>query len=43
MLQLAAWHEEAGDPAAAATLYRQLLEEVPNSEHARRRLTTLER
>jgi predicted TPR repeat methyltransferase len=43
LLQLGAWHEQAGDPAAAAAVYHQLLEHVPDSQTARRRLTALER
>jgi tetratricopeptide (TPR) repeat protein len=42
MLQLAAWHEQAGDPAAAAAVYRQLLQHVPDSQTARQRLADLE-
>ncbi len=42
MLQLGRWHEEAGDTAAAAELYRELLEEVPDCEAARHRLTELD-
>jgi len=41
MLQLGAWHEEAGDQAAAREIYREVVEAVPDSETARQRLADL--
>jgi hypothetical protein len=38
MVQLGEWYEEMGDPAAAEGVYRELLDEVPDSEIARERL-----
>ncbi|MFW6164514.1 MAG: tetratricopeptide repeat protein, partial [Planctomycetota bacterium] len=42
MLELGAWYEEAGDDAAAAAVYREVLEEVPDCEAARERVAEVE-
>jgi tetratricopeptide (TPR) repeat protein len=41
MLELGGWYEEVGDTAAGARVYRDLLEEVPDSTAARERLAGL--
>jgi predicted TPR repeat methyltransferase len=43
MLELGSWHEEVGDTTAAARVYEELLEEVPDCEAARERLRELEK
>lgn len=41
MLELATWYEQVGDRGAAVAVYQQVLEAVPDSEAARRRLAAL--
>jgi hypothetical protein len=38
MLELGAWYEQGGDTGAAARVYGELLDEVPDSAAARERL-----
>jgi tetratricopeptide (TPR) repeat protein len=42
MLQLGAWHEEAGDRSAAREIYREVLEAAPDVEEAQQRLQALD-
>jgi len=42
MLELGSWYEEVGDTEAAAQLYQELLEEVPDAQQARDRLDAIE-